>query len=901
MSHTSITKVPYEGIRGTLTILYLEETRNLKKYSPFMGSPDVTYEGKTFPIYRGKTFPLLEEVRFYYPAFCCRMKTHTYLTLRNDDDQRRAATRELVSQIRPERQADLLVTVVAEQVALSRKTRETGDAGLGSGDSPLDPTSCYSPEAFPSMLEIEVCSSSVSASVSPSLAPSPSPSPSLTVSQSCSVSELRVSCRSLFATANTPSPTPTPSPSMIPCPDVCDSDYCDCPSLLGDRTFCDMCNVAREASFLTCSSSCDNEHPGICTCPNRRRRSALDTRHDAIQQLSPRDTPERERRADGCVIPEGYFFPPNTTSTDVICSLAPTVPTPTTSGVVPPQTANPVISTPVPMGSVCDRGTQYVPDLIDSGVVTQCSPGPDAFNPCEDLLGDTDTAGIFLRIGIWVVIVIAVLGNGLVIVVIVGHSFILRRSTEDTFLMHFLYVNLAVADFILGVYLFTIAVVDLDTLGRYHEEAVKWQTGHGCGFAGFCAITSTVVSVYTLAVITFERVYTIVNVFQKRKMYKFIFFVIMAFGWVLGVVMGMLPLVGVNSYSVVAICLPFDVTEMSGKVYVAFLLLATGLVFVAIAVSYCIIFYQVFCGRSKRRINSAADRKLWKTEIKVGFRMSLLVFTNFICWFPIALLALTAAFGESLVDVSTAKFFMVFFFPINACLNPILYSLSTKTFRQNLCLLLGRCGLFKGYNRRLRTIRAGVYTPSVTSNSIQPGGRRGTIMQRLLSISSIRTSTTSGGRRDSAMSQGSFDDHARFTARRASNFSAGSDDQLLAVRNPGARRSSSISAGSLEDTATTFQSWVRASSPQLVSKAETSLGVSGAAGAVKPKLAVKVSASSLGAVPEEAEIAPTPTPDLTKFNPAYTEEEEEEEGYYSERKDSDQPSEVCAILVCSTT
>ena len=69
----------------------------------------------------------------------------------------------------------------------------------------------------------------------------------------------------------------------------------------------------------------------------------------------------------------------------------------------------------------------------------------------------------------------------------------------------------------------------------------------------------------------------------------------------------------------------------------------------------------------------------------MGFRVFLIIITNFVCWFPIALVSLTAAFGVPLngISVGTAKIFVVIVFPLNACVNPILYSLSTKAFWKN--------------------------------------------------------------------------------------------------------------------------------------------------------------------------------------------------------------------------
>ena len=85
---------------------------------------------------------------------------------------------------------------------------------------------------------------------------------------------------------------------------------------------------------------------------------------------------------------------------------------------------------------------------------------------------------------------------------------IVRRTKINLFIMHFFYANLASADLLMGICFLTIALVDAITLGHFSEDDVEWRTGPGCRFAGFCAITSTMVSVYTLVVITAERLYT---------------------------------------------------------------------------------------------------------------------------------------------------------------------------------------------------------------------------------------------------------------------------------------------------------------------------------------------------------------------------------------------------------
>ena len=77
-----------------------------------------------------------------------------------------------------------------------------------------------------------------------------------------------------------------------------------------------------------------------------------------------------------------------------------------------------------------------------------CYPAPGPFLPCNDLF-DWWT----LRCGVWVVFLLALLGNGCVVVVL---SF--SRNKMDV--PRFLVCNLAAADFFMGLYLGKFSISD---------------------------------------------------------------------------------------------------------------------------------------------------------------------------------------------------------------------------------------------------------------------------------------------------------------------------------------------------------------------------------------------------------------------------------------------------------
>ena len=207
----------------------------------------------------------------------------------------------------------------------------------------------------------------------------------------------------------------------------------------------------------------------------------------------------------------------------------------------------------------------------------------------------------------------------------------------------------------------------------------------GCRAAGFLSIFSNELSTFTLLVITLERYNKIVFPLRKLKHFSFTeISLAMAVGWLLSLVVASLPLFGISSYSKVAICLPFDVTDLKSKMYVTILLSKNMIVFLMMFQCYGRM-YNSLAGKSCAGSNMI--------ERRVATRMAIIVFTNFACLFPISLLGLISIYHKSLVAVETSKFLMVFLFPIHSLSNPYLYAINTTSFKIDVLALLIRCGL----------------------------------------------------------------------------------------------------------------------------------------------------------------------------------------------------------------
>ena len=298
-----------------------------------------------------------------------------------------------------------------------------------------------------------------------------------------------------------------------------------------------------------------------------------------------------------------------------------------------------------------------------------CRPKPDDFNPCEDLLGS-----LVLRVCTWFISVSAVTGNLITLVVILLNR---RKVSNHKLLM----CTLALSSFCMGLYLFILAVIDAKTSGEYRKYVKEWQHGVGCKVAGFLSIFSTEVSVFILNIITLERYYTILfPLHQNKWMTVKQTTVLLVLSFFVAVILAALPLIGISSYTKVAICLPFDVTTPSSKAYVTFLLVSNGACFFTVLFAYM-----------KMYLNIQHTARATFAELNVAKKMAVIVLTNFACWAPIAVFSIIAIYGEPLIDVPTSKFLMVFVLPINALTNPFLYFLITKRFRHDLRTVFDRC------------------------------------------------------------------------------------------------------------------------------------------------------------------------------------------------------------------
>lgn len=282
-----------------------------------------------------------------------------------------------------------------------------------------------------------------------------------------------------------------------------------------------------------------------------------------------------------------------------------------------------------------------------------------------------------LGISIWILGCIALIGNIFVL--------IWRLKTKSESKVHsLLLLNLAISDFLMGMYLVVIGSVDVYYRGNYAVVSENWKRSALCQFCGFLSTLSSEASVFILTIMTADRfvaiTYPLRNISLKLSgAYKAV-----ALIWTSAFFIGSIPLMGMeyfnDFYARSGVCLPLHLTaeKPAGWQYSVFVFLVLNLFsFVSIFVLYLLMFIRIRQSNTMTGVNQKAP------TTSIGSRMVFIVLTDFVCWIPIIIIGIASLSGME-APPAVYAWVAVFVLPLNSALNPILYTISTTNFRRNI-------------------------------------------------------------------------------------------------------------------------------------------------------------------------------------------------------------------------
>ncbi|XP_042880098.1 relaxin receptor 1-like [Penaeus japonicus] len=303
--------------------------------------------------------------------------------------------------------------------------------------------------------------------------------------------------------------------------------------------------------------------------------------------------------------------------------------------------------------------------------VRQCEPKGDGISSVEHLLDS-----IVLRICVWVMGLLACAGN---ILVLVG-----RYVVKEPNRVHSFYIkNLSLSDLLMGVYLFIIAFYDASFRGTYIRHETSWRRSWQCSFCGFLSTLSSEASVLTLTTITLDRYCSIVHPLTLKERTFRAAAGVMATIWTFAALLALLPVVGLayygdNFYGSNGMCLPLHIHDPYAKAWEHSAVIFIGLNLIAFMfIAYAYIRMIIAIQESRMSLRSTQEKQ---DRILVK-RFAFIVGTDFLCWMPVIVIKVVALSGVG-IDRTLYAWLAVFVLPVNSALNPILYTLATKIFKQ---------------------------------------------------------------------------------------------------------------------------------------------------------------------------------------------------------------------------
>ena len=306
-----------------------------------------------------------------------------------------------------------------------------------------------------------------------------------------------------------------------------------------------------------------------------------------------------------------------------------------------------------------------------------------------------------LRIFMWILGVSALVGNIFVVI----WRFTEKTSSATQTVQAVTIGNLAVSDFIMGVYMIILAGADLYYGEQYFVYSDEWRSGVVCKFAGFLALLSSEASVFFITLISIDRFLCVTMPFSQIRLGPLSCKIAAGVVWIVTLLIALIPTLyadpdsDIYDLSDVCIGLPLitrpaafqieqgdignpvssqsfslPVVQESKPAWYFSIVLFLGVnsaCFLTICVCYTIMFFKVQSSRKNIQRTQKGDE-----DIKMALKMAVIVATDFLCWMPVIIMGILSQTGLVVIPLQMYTWSVVFIIPINSSLNPYLYTIS---------------------------------------------------------------------------------------------------------------------------------------------------------------------------------------------------------------------------------
>ena len=274
----------------------------------------------------------------------------------------------------------------------------------------------------------------------------------------------------------------------------------------------------------------------------------------------------------------------------------------------------------------------------------------------------------------WIVALMVACGN-------LGVIFV--RFKIDTRGLQTLFINsLVSSDILMSIYLLIIGYNNVTYKGKYFEHDEKWRSSKSCTVAGVISLISSQVSLFMITAITTERYWSIVH--NSKRFCRFgskLSQNIVIFAWLFGGAIAIFPAVFpryfnsnyMTFYGQNSVCLPLQLPDENREVLGwEYCLGLFGCINAVLCIYVTICYIRMYMSLKQNDIRNTTTRK--QEDSYLAKRMFGIVVTNLCCWIPVVIFTFLSLRGLTSRVKTLHAWSAVCLFPINAALNPVIYT-----------------------------------------------------------------------------------------------------------------------------------------------------------------------------------------------------------------------------------
>ena len=186
----------------------------------------------------------------------------------------------------------------------------------------------------------------------------------------------------------------------------------------------------------------------------------------------------------------------------------------------------------IDISQICDG----IMDCDDHSDENDCSD-TSVFSSSTEMIAEPAIKAAF-----WIIGFVVIFGNLYVIVTSIT-NLKKKKTLQGVGFQQVIILNISIADFIIGVYLLTIAAYSESFSGHYGEVDQEWRSSLKCSIIGCLVVISSQASCFLMVVLTAFRLTNIVNAFESLNASLSRWVICIVTAWGLSFIIGIVPMI----------------------------------------------------------------------------------------------------------------------------------------------------------------------------------------------------------------------------------------------------------------------------------------------------------------------------------------------------------------------